>query len=83
MIKHFSKKHFKIAKNNDVSTSAKRHYQVEKIFVCCRLSIPMDDKKLNCKKKTIVIIQKVWHVWSPSGYLNWAKEIIDEQHFKD
>ena len=30
----------------------------------------MGDKKLHRKKRTIVIKQKVWHVWSPTGYLN-------------
>ena len=30
----------------------------------------MDDKKLFRKKRTLVIKQNVWHVWSPSGYLN-------------
>ena len=29
----------------------------------------MGDKKLHRKKRTIVIKKKVWHVWSPSGYL--------------
>ena len=35
----------------------------------------MGDKKLDHKKiKAIVIKQKVWHVRSPSGYINQARD---------
>ena len=60
-------------KSDDVSTLAKRCYQVKKNI--CKLQstkITMGDKRLCRKKWTIVIKQKVWHVWSPSGYLNQA-----------
>ena len=60
---------------------AKRHYQVKNyiyiyisIYICKLQSIytkrTMGDKKLYRKKRTMVIKQKVWLVWSPSGYLN-------------
>ena len=44
------------------------------IYICKLQSIytkrTMGDKKLYRKKRTIVIKQKVWLVWGPSGYLN-------------
>ena len=70
----------KFLKNDDVSVLAKRHYQVKKkniyisIYICKLQSIytkrTIGDKKLYRKKRTIVIKQKVWLVWGPSGYLN-------------
>ena len=70
-IKHFLKNILRLLKNDDVSTLAKHYYQFQK-NVCKMQSIEnkitVDDKKVYRKKRRIVIKQKVWYVWSLSGY---------------
>ena len=71
--KTFLKNILRLLKTDDVSKLAKRHYQVKK-SICewqsISTKITMSDKKPYCEEITIVIKRKVWHVWSPSGYLN-------------
>ena len=71
--KTFLKNILRLLKTDDVSKLAKRHYQVKK-SICewqsISTKITMSDKKPYCEEIAIVIKRKVWHVWSPSGYLN-------------
>ena len=48
----------------NVIIKIKKKCELQSIFTI----ITMGDKKLYRKKRTIVIKQKDWHVWKPSGY---------------